>query len=224
MLLGAVVEVALDPVPFGVGRGDDPGTRGAQLLGLPAQLVQRCLKRRVEADVAQCEPVLAGELGQHPLAGLRERLGACGALDEDHAEELARAGDRRNPQLRALTALDQAGQPDARPGLARDAGLRHHGLLGGRQDEAGRPTIGIGDRALEHPTGTGPHLGDLEGQCPAQRLGERQQQVIEGLRAGETAAERTQRILRRGAFLARVADEPRADGHPDHCAHCCRGG
>ena len=37
-LLCAVVEVALEPAPLGVARGDDPGTRGLHLLELAAQL------------------------------------------------------------------------------------------------------------------------------------------------------------------------------------------
>ena len=64
VLLRAVVEVALDPQPLGICRGDDPCARGTQLLGLPAELVERPLQRRVEANVAQGEAHLPGDLGE----------------------------------------------------------------------------------------------------------------------------------------------------------------
>ena len=67
LLLGAVVEVALDPPPFGVARRDYAGARGPELLGLPSDLVERGLQLRVEADVAQREAHLPREVGENVL-------------------------------------------------------------------------------------------------------------------------------------------------------------
>ena len=56
-LLGAVVQVALDPAARGVGGGDDPGARGAQLLdareldGLAAQRRPRRARRSVTSKI-----------------------------------------------------------------------------------------------------------------------------------------------------------------------------
>jgi hypothetical protein len=52
MLLGTVVQVALDASPLGVPGSDDAGTRGLQLIGLMAHLVEGGLEGGVEAHVA----------------------------------------------------------------------------------------------------------------------------------------------------------------------------
>ena len=66
VLLGPVVEVALDPAPLGVAAGHDPGPRLAQLVGLLAQLVQRGLQGGVELGVVEGQPDLAGQVGRAP--------------------------------------------------------------------------------------------------------------------------------------------------------------
>ena len=55
MLLGAVVQVALDLAPLGVGGGDDAGPGQPQLLGLALQLVEGLLQGRVELHVVEGE-------------------------------------------------------------------------------------------------------------------------------------------------------------------------
>ena len=79
MLLRAVVEVALDPTPLGVGGLDDAGPRCAELVGLAADLVERLLERGVELHVVQREPDLARELGERLVVVLVERQRAVGA-------------------------------------------------------------------------------------------------------------------------------------------------
>ena len=69
MLLRAVVQVALDAPPLGVGRPRPPGPGGAQLLRLASQLVERGLQRGVQLHVAQREPELAGEVGEQAVGG-----------------------------------------------------------------------------------------------------------------------------------------------------------
>ncbi len=65
VLLGAVVEVALELAPLRVAGGHDAGARGAQLVVGLSQLVERGLQGGVELHVVQGETDLAGELGQH---------------------------------------------------------------------------------------------------------------------------------------------------------------
>ena len=74
MLLGAVVQVALDAAALGVAAGHDARPRLAQLVGLLAHLVERGLQRGVELRVVQREPDLARQLGEHPVVVLGEGL------------------------------------------------------------------------------------------------------------------------------------------------------
>ena len=92
VLLGAVVEVALDPAPLGVAAGDDPGPRLAQVVGLLAQLVERGLERGVELGVVEGQADLAGQVGEHAVVVLGEGVRAAGALDHDQPEQLAARG------------------------------------------------------------------------------------------------------------------------------------
>jgi hypothetical protein len=98
VLLGAVVQVALDPSPFGVAARDDARARGAQFVGLAAQLVERTLQRGVELGVVHRQSHLAGELGQHPVVLLAKDDGPFGAGHDDDAEQLAGVADRRDAQ------------------------------------------------------------------------------------------------------------------------------
>ena len=77
MLLGAVVQVALDPAALGVAAGDDAGPRRAQLVRLLAQLVQRGLQGRVQLRVVEGQTDLAGELGEHAVVLLGEGVRAA---------------------------------------------------------------------------------------------------------------------------------------------------
>ena len=65
VLLGAVVEVALDLAPGRVGGGHDAGPGRLQLVGLAPHLVEGLLQGGVELDVVQGQPDLAGQLGEH---------------------------------------------------------------------------------------------------------------------------------------------------------------
>jgi hypothetical protein len=56
ILLSAVVKVALDPAALGVGRCDDAGARRLEILGLPAELFHRFVKRCIEALLLQGGP------------------------------------------------------------------------------------------------------------------------------------------------------------------------
>ena len=86
MLLGAVVEVTLDPPTLGVGGGDHPRSRQPQLFGLSSQLRERNLQLRIEPDVAERESELACQLGENLLGGLVEWVGVYRAYDDDQAQ------------------------------------------------------------------------------------------------------------------------------------------
>ena len=73
VLLGAVVQVALDLATRVVGRGDDTGPRGPQLEVPLAQLVERRLQGRVESDVVQGQAERAGQFGQSAVVLFGER-------------------------------------------------------------------------------------------------------------------------------------------------------
>ena len=73
VLLRPVVEVALDPAPFGVPAGDDPRPGLAQGVRLLAHLVQRGLQRGVELGVVEGQPDLARQVGEHTVVVLGER-------------------------------------------------------------------------------------------------------------------------------------------------------
>ena len=69
MLLGAVVDVALQASALLVLRGDDPLPRGAQLGRLPRDLVEARLEVGGEPDVREHEAGLLGELGRGACLG-----------------------------------------------------------------------------------------------------------------------------------------------------------
>ena len=92
VLLGPVVQVALDLAPGLVGRGDDAGARGLQLARLAPHLVERGLQRGVELHVVQGEPDLTGELGEHAVVLGVEVLGP-------RRRGAPRSGPRSSPEL-----------------------------------------------------------------------------------------------------------------------------
>ena len=94
MLLGAVVQVPLDTAALRVAARHDPGPRGAQLVGLAPELLERCLQGRVQLGVVKSQPDLAGELGQNPVVLLGERGSALGPPTTIVPEQLAGMADR----------------------------------------------------------------------------------------------------------------------------------
>ena len=96
VLLGAVVEVAFDLAPAGVGRSDDAGSGFLELVGLPPHLLERRLERGVQLDVVEGHTDLAGQLGHYLLVVGVPLLALAGAGD-DQPEQLTAVGDRREP-------------------------------------------------------------------------------------------------------------------------------
>ena len=112
MLLGAVVQVALDPPTLVVGRGDHACSREPELVRLSAKLLERCLQIRVEPGVAQRERDLTCQLGEGAVGLFAERLGARRALHDDQAEKLARVRNGRDAHESLSTVAKQLRQPD----------------------------------------------------------------------------------------------------------------
>ena len=91
VLLRAVVQVAFDAAPLGVGRLHDAGAGRAQLVGLAAHCVERLLERGVELHVVEREPDLAGELGEREVVGVVERERALRAAHDDRGRAARRS-------------------------------------------------------------------------------------------------------------------------------------
>ena len=125
VLLGPVVEVALDLAPGRVGRGHDAGPRRPQLVGLAPDLVERFLEGGVELDVVQRQADLTGELGEHGVVVGRELVAVGRPHRHDEPEDLARVRRGRDAEHGVLASRQQARQPDLHPRRARDPGAGH---------------------------------------------------------------------------------------------------
>ena len=192
VLLGAVVEVALDLATSGVRSGDDARPGLLELLGLEAEVLQRLLQGGVELHVVQGEADLAGQFGQHHVVVGGELVASRRAHSHDEPEHPARVSGRGDPQQGALPADDHARHPYAQPGRAGDAGPGHDGFLLGAQYEVGDGDVGNRDRTRQVAARTGPNLGRAQGQGLAQGLGHLEEQLVHGYGARQPAAEGAQ--------------------------------
>ena len=94
MLLGAIVEVAFQLAPLGVAGRHDASPRVLQLVVALLQLLQAGLQGGVELEVVQRQGDLTGELGEHVVLCLGERLAVMRAGHRDDPEQLAAVSDR----------------------------------------------------------------------------------------------------------------------------------
>ena len=99
VLLGAVVEVALDLAALGVAGGHDAGARGAEVLVGLLEVLEALLQGRVELHVVQGQADLAGQLGEHAVVLLGELVAVGRPLDHEQAEQLARVRGGGDPEL-----------------------------------------------------------------------------------------------------------------------------
>ena len=106
LLLGAVVDVALQPATAFVLRRDQALLRGLQL-------VEPHLELLVQADVAEHQPRLTGEVGDQLLVGGRHRV-ARRLADRERAQQLARLLDRVDAIDAAIAATEPFGSGDRR--------------------------------------------------------------------------------------------------------------
>ena len=92
VLLGAVMEIALDPPPLGVAARHNAGPGLPEGIGLLAQLVERGLERRVELRVVERQAHLARQVREHAVVVLGEEVVPGGPFDDNEPQQLARHG------------------------------------------------------------------------------------------------------------------------------------
>ena len=203
LLLGAVVEVALDPATLGVGRSDDACSRLPQLLGPARQLLERRPQLRIELGVAEREADLPSELVQDILVLAAERLAAGRTLHDDQTEELTRLDDWSHTKLGLIASVEDLRQPDADPGGARDSAARQKASLGLAEPQRGRTAFGIGGAAFEGPFRACPQLDGIERQPVSQGLGKVEQDLVDRHRPGQLARQGAKLLARRGPVTVR---------------------
>jgi len=207
VLLGAVVQVALDPPPRLVGGGHDPLPRGDQLGVALLELLEARLERRVEAHIVQGEADLASKIHERVVLVVGVRLVAAG--NDDHPEQLTEVGHHHAPNDAIVAPGHQLRDPELEPGVALGASPCRHsqrlaveddlafGLRGhrDRQSEAsGTRSVG----ATHHPARV--DLGRVEVHRLAQDLGELEQQFVHRDRARHPPTERAQGLVGRVPF------------------------
>ncbi len=188
----------------------------AELVGLAADRVERLLQRGVELHVVQREADLARELGEREVVGFVERERALGArrttMSPSSSPEFVTGAVRSTGSSRPVRI---GGQPHLRPRRTGHAGVRDDRLLLGRERDAPRAAVGHRHRTLEPADAARPHLGDLEVHRRLERLGELEQQLVEGERARQAAAERAEHFV---GCVALAVDAPRRElGEPFAC-------
>ena len=204
MLLGAVVDVALDPAPFRVLRRHQAQPRGPDLLQPGQQLLP-------QPGVLEHQADLGGQVREQPVLGRRERFPRP-LRHRQRPQDLALVAHRQDPvggrvgrhvgsggpgrwQRRCvrrpggtivedLTALQPDIGPGGRGALGQDPGHPRQQVLGGvgprhPPGEVGEDLVGGGPAAIDQPVGQAldpcPHR--LESDRHHRRGGDRQSQA-----------------------------------------------
>ncbi len=231
VLLRAVVQVALDAAPLGVGRLDDARPRDARS--------SSAWRRTSSSDswsaesslhVVQGEADLAGQLGERLVVRPRRTpsrpSGRRTTMHPSSSPEFVigatlSTGSSRPP--RPAPGATPAPTPGPRRRRARRPAPP-------RSPSAMRRRTPVGNRRLpaRAPGRAGPHLGDVERERLLERLGQLEQQLVEGQRAGQAAAEGAQHLVGRVTFavdppgwrlveaLARRDPQQRGDSRGEH--------
>ncbi len=197
MLLRTVVEIPFHPTPFGVAAAHDARPRLAEGVRLLAQLVERRLERRVELRVVERQPDLPGEVGEDAIVIFGEGGVSRDPLDDDESEQFPGVADGRHPQLGLLTAVQQGGQPDGRPGASGHAGTGDDRALPAGDDDRPRTGVGHRHRSLQHLPHPGVHLGAHQSHGLAQRFGELEEELVHGDGPRQAAAECSEHLVGR---------------------------
>ena len=221
MLLGAVVQVALDAAALGVGGGDQAATRGLQVGVRAPQVGQRGLQGLVEAAVAQHDRQPAGDLGQRPVVGRAERSGVRRPFDEHQRQDAAAVHGGREPQLpvgqrtasrgrRAGGAPTAAASP-ARPRRTRRSRPSSAGVERGRHGSAsGSSALRHDERAVQAGSASAAGAGRRRSSRPgpdldAGRAASRGASTRRGVRSRSSTG------LPRPAFSAKSASSSSGD-------------
>ena len=165
VLLGAVVEVALDPPPLAVGGGDDPRPRRPQLVGPSAKLFERRLQLGVEPDVAEDEADLTRQLGEcaiDVIVGLATPS-CCSTTISPNSSPPCTTGATRTaiPHGRRASPATRS-----RWTSADDPRTRESRQLGLADAERRRPAVRIRHDPLECAVPERPDLRRLEPETP----------------------------------------------------------
>ncbi len=198
VLLGAVVEITLDPTPGLVGGRHDPGSGCLELGVAPAQLLEGRLKGSVQSDVVQRETGMAGQLGKAGLLCLAEHPRARGAAYDQQPEQVAEVADRGHPDDLVLATLQQSRRPYRYPGVAADPCPRDDSLLLDAELEPLGGETGHGDGTYERLIGGDPDLGTGGRTGGVQALGQLEQQLVHRHRAGHPGGQVVKSLL--GAY------------------------
>ena len=161
-----------------VGRGDDAGARGDELLVAHLQLVEAGLQGGVEAHVVQGEAELAGEVGEHAVLLLVERRAVARTLDDDEPQQVAEVGDRGHAHERSAATGEQRRHPHRSQALPDTWARASDRRSSAPRSRRGAARSGTETVALEHAVAAGPHLGRVERHRLAQRLGQLEQQLV----------------------------------------------
>ena len=117
MLLGAVMEVALEAASLGVLGLDETLSRGLELLGPDQQLRATVVELGSEPDPPQHQAGLGGQPGEQPF--LDEGEGQAGTLlQPEHAQQLAAVAHRQRSQAAASVTTVSSGRRDGGVGSA----------------------------------------------------------------------------------------------------------
>ena len=123
MLLGAVVDVALQPASFGVLGLDEPLARGLELVGAGRQLAVTVLQVGPQPDQPQHQSGLGGQTGEQPLLDGGERQPGP-FLEPEHPQHLVAVPDRQGSRPPSVaTAVGRRGRRRSGPSSA-SAGQR----------------------------------------------------------------------------------------------------
>ena len=211
VLLRAVVQVALDPAPLGVGRLDDAGARDARS--------SSAWRRTSSSDSCSAEssftlcsasPTWRASSVSAWSSSSSNGIAPSGAAHDDQPEQLARV---RRPARRASRGSrsvgDERRQPHLRPRGPGHAGARDDGLLLGAERRAARGPRSGTDTARSSRRRRRVHTSATSSvHRLLQRLGELQQQLVERERARQAAAEGPQHLVGR---VPLAVDAPRRD-------------
>ena len=121
VLLGSVVDVALQPPTFGVLGVHQPLPRDPQLLRPGRQLDQPSGELGPQPDPVQDQSGLPGETGEEPVLHGGQRL-SLALLQPQHAQDLAGQAHRQGPPAgrRLLAGRGRIGLGGGRPGRGQD--------------------------------------------------------------------------------------------------------
>ena len=195
MLLGAVVEVALEAASFGVLGLDETLARGLDLLGPDQQLRATVVELGSEPDPLQHQARLGGQPGEQPFLDERERQ-AGALLQPEHPQQLAAVAHRQGSQALAVTTISSG---------RRDGGVRSASTSAGQ--------VAARVRRPETVSHTCAH-------CRPGSLGKQhrhpRRQLVGRVRTGDRVRELAQHVVRR-----RGAQTPPGRGPFERGLHAC---